>query len=208
VSAQPKAKTSHVVTSVASHSSAHHGNASLPVSEVRDELVRVVMPELRVLMEHLVAGAVERSLAPLLEKQRELEESIKELRSAQVRSAQAAAATTKPAVEMASARVIAVDPRPVAPVSPAVYREAVPVDVVTYREAPVTAPAQPNRETKGNVYQAPHRAARLDSMEDIPSELNGSRRKKLLMVAFAVALFVLILSAVGLSVMSNLGTHL
>lgn len=40
---------------------------------VRDELVHAVMPELRTLVEHLVKTTVERSIASLLDRQRELE---------------------------------------------------------------------------------------------------------------------------------------
>ncbi|MGC4065009.1 MAG: hypothetical protein QM784_10280 [Polyangiaceae bacterium] len=218
MSVQPKIKTNHVVTSVASPSNAHHVNASISVSEVRDELVRVVMPELRVLMEHLVAGAVERAIAPLLEKQHELEDALKELRTVQARAVQPTA-VAKPATQVVSARVAPAESYPAPAVNTAVYREPPQPNVAVYREpakaefngyrdAPVPTTATPNGEPANRVNLATGRSSRLDTLEDIPSELNGSRRKKFLMVAFAVAVFVLILSAVGLSVMSNLGTHL
>ncbi len=48
---------------------------------MRDELVQTVMPELRTLVEHLVKTTVERSLAPLLDRQRELEAKLERVAS-------------------------------------------------------------------------------------------------------------------------------
>jgi hypothetical protein len=173
-------------------------------------LVRIVMPELRVLMEHLVSTAVERSISPLLEKQRELEASLAELRSAQLRSSQVVTASARHVVETAPSRSVQAERRPVAPVNDtAVYREPVPVNVGPYGEVAVPVVAPQNRELNGrNNAAATTRSARLESLEDIPSELNGSRRKKFMMVAFAVIVVVLILSVVSLSVLSNMGTHI
>ena len=69
---------------------------------MRDELVRAVMPELQVLMHHLVDTAVERAITPLLNKQRELEAALKELRNAQVRSEPSPITSAKQAPEPAS----------------------------------------------------------------------------------------------------------
>jgi hypothetical protein len=195
------ASSNSVVTSVTSSASPRKENASVPTSVVRDELVRAVMPELHVLMQHLVEAAVERSIAPLLNNQRELEAALKELRSAQLRTEQALHTSAKHAPELATPAAAArVETRPVAgPAAPSMSRGEVapsPAAVVEHR----VAPARPGGSTT--------RAYDVNALADIPLALNGSRRKRVVLWAFAVTVVALLLAAFGLSALSNMGTYL
>jgi hypothetical protein len=175
-----------VVTSVQC-SAFPNQSASAAAKAVRDEMVRAVMPELRVLLDHLVNTAVERSLGPLIDKQHELETTLKAVQ-AQLREAKNAV----PAREVRS------DARAAVPVAaPALMRP----------EAP-HATHNPTLQTLPRATPAAATAPNTSTAVDIPDELNGSRRKRVVVVSFAIALIVLLSSVVGLSVLSNLGLHL
>jgi hypothetical protein len=179
---------------------------------MRDELVRAVMPELHVLLQHSVNAAVERAMAPLLERQRELEAELTELR-ALARPAAAPSATSTAAVVSRDALV-----RPVATASPAPHATTT---VAEARGVSVASPVAHSVVSRGVesipvISDAPHTARvqghaatslRDDDLYDIPSELNGSKRKKLLLGGFVAGLLLLLLSAAGASLASNLGVH-
>ncbi|HEY5960971.1 MAG TPA: hypothetical protein VIV60_30655 [Polyangiaceae bacterium] len=168
----------------------------MPTGTLRDELVRAVMPELRLLMDHLVNTAVERSIAPLLEKQNELEAALKELRNLQLRSDQAAIATAK---EATLARAAHTESRAhTAANAPSTSRGA---------NAPIQAEAHERSRVRTQTTVAVVTCDAHASL-DIPEELNGSRRKKLVAVMVGTILVVLLLFAVGMSVLSNMGTYL
>jgi hypothetical protein len=188
------------VSSVASRANSTDKSSATPNSELRDELVRAVMPELRVLMQHLVNAAVERSIAPLLDKQRELEASFADLRSAQLRSLTSASTPTKHAPELASvARTVQVEAN--ALVTAAVQT------VSRNGVAPVPAAAVERPTVRARTEVIAAAAYDSNAMADIPRELNGSRRKKAVALAFAISAAILLLSVIGLSVLSNMGTY-
>jgi hypothetical protein len=150
------------------------------------------MPELRLLMDHLVNTAVERSIAPLLEKQNELEAALKELRNLQLRSDQAAIATAKARAAHTESRAHT------AANAPSTSRGA---------NAPIQAEAHERSRVRTQTTVAVVTCDAHASL-DIPEELNGSRRKKLVAVMVGTILVVLLLFAVGMSVLSNMGTYL
>jgi hypothetical protein len=184
------ANPSSAVTSVTSYSTPIEQNSSVSASAVRDELARAVMPELRLLLQHMVETAVERSMAQLLDKQRELEAALNDVRDAQRRAEQSARTcaghTPQPA---AAPRAVHAEARPLA-------NRASP--------APATVIERPAVAARTEVL-----AARCDAnaLADLPPELNGSRRKKVLLAAFSVAAVALVLSSVAASVLSNMGTY-
>jgi hypothetical protein len=163
----------------------------------RDDIVRAVMPELQVLVQHLVTTSVERALAPLLDKQRELEATIKELRKAPVRSEPTPAVAT---THGTAARAVQAQPE-VAATRPAPH--VVP-DIVPQSGATVVARHAPSARS------AVTNAATFDTtpLEDIPLELNGGRRRKAILWTIGVAVLLSLAAAVVLSVLSNRGTYL
>lgn len=190
-----------VVNTVATHANSTEKSASAPNSELRDELVRAVMPELRLLMQHLVTTTVERSIAPLLDKQRELEAAFKELQNAQLRSAQSANNPIKHAPEPIPVnRAVPVE------VSPFVTHSVQTVSAAVVASVPTVAVARPTVSARNEV--VPTFVYDTNSLADIPSELNGSRRKKAVAFAFAVVVAVLLLSVIGLSVLSNMRSQI
>jgi hypothetical protein len=183
------------------------------------------MPELRALVEHLVKTTVERSvtaqlerqgerqrdregerrdregerreleatlksaLAPLLDRQRELENALGDLRRADPRPPDVPGRAPDPVNSLGS--VARAEPPPAlraAPLAPAVA-------------APPRAMARP----LGSTSTSAHDAA---AAWDIPAELNGSRRKRAVNWILGLAGVLLLLSAAGLSVLSNTGTYL
>ncbi len=154
------------------------------------------MPELRVLMDHLVNRAVEQSIAPLLAKQNELEAALRELRNCQVRFEKAASASAKDITPARAAQAEA-------------HAQAVPAVAVMTREHVTTA--QTTAQARSRVGMQAAVAVVADDASaslELPAELNGLRRKKIVVAVFAVGLLVLLLSVAGLSVLSNLGTYL
>ena len=168
---------------------------------MRDELVRAVMPELQVLMHHLVDTAVERAITPLLNKQRELEAALKELRNAQVRSEPSPITSAKPAPEpAATTRTARAEGGTLGtPFVPTMSSAAVVLP-------PATAVARPVVGARSEMIST----AVYDTyvLTDLPSELNGSRRKKAIVLVLASIVILLLLSAIVLSVLSNRGTYL
>lgn len=189
-----------VVTSVASSALSATQSGSVSTSAVRDELVRAIMPELRLLVQHLVETTFERSLAPLVEKQRELEAALKEVRSAQARADQASNASAKrtPAVVTSARPIQTEDPFIVTSAAPGAVREPVVRHADTAIEQPVS------RTRSAALRPATHAASAL---EDMPAELNGSRRKRVIVWTIAICAVSILLSVITLSVASNLGAH-
>jgi diacylglycerol kinase len=186
-----------VVNPVTTSANSTDKNAFAASSEVRDELVRAVMPELRVLMQHLVNTAVERSIAPLLEKQHELEAALKDMQNAQLRSARSANTLATHVNEPALAvRGAPIEANPfvaqVVPNAPAVVGTSVPTVAVSRPVVSVRREVLP-----AAVYDT-------NSLADIPAELNGARRKKVVAFAFAVVVAVLLLSVIFNAVLSNM----
>lgn len=168
---------------------------------MRDELVRAVMPELQVLMHHLVDAAVERAITPLLNKQRELEAALKELHNAQVRPEPSPITSAKQAPEpVLLTRSARTEGGTLGtPFVPTVSGAAVALP-------PATAAARPVGSERREVIPA----AVYDTyvLADLPSELDGSRRKKVTLWVLAGTVILLLLSAIVLSVLSNRGTYL
>jgi len=179
----------------------------LSTRELHDELVRTLMTEVRQQMRPIVDVAVERAVAPLLEKQRELEGALKELRARQGRAqssadpspARSGDAPTSPRSSELGARVAAAR-------SAATQTDAVAVagldtvldtgDAGTTRSRDLVAvPA---------AVTAPYAAATAE----IPLELDGSRRKRTIAWLLGVVALLLILAMAGLSALSNMGIRL
>jgi hypothetical protein len=175
----------------------------LSTRELHDELVRTLMTEVRQQMRPIVDVAIERAVAPLLEKQRELEGALKELRARQGRAqssadpspARSGDAPTSPRSSELGTRVAAAS-------TAATQTDAVAVSVLDTGDAGATRSrdlvAVPAAVT------APYAAATLD----IPLELDGSRRKKTIAWLLGVVALLLILAMAGLSALSNVGIRL
>ena len=195
------ANASPVVRSVTASPRSSEQNSPVRTSVVRDELVRAVMPELQVLMHHLVDTAVERAITPLLKKQQELEAALKELRNAQVRPEPSPITSAKQAPEAVST------PRTARAEGGTLGTPCVPTaSGAAVALPPATAVARPVVSARSEVIPA----AVYDTyvLTDLPSELNGSRRKKATVLVIAGAVILLLLSAIVLSVLSNRGTYL
>jgi hypothetical protein len=199
--AAPVTKVNPTVNSKAVVASTSTGSreqgSSAQSSVTRDEIIRAVVPELQVLLQHLVNNGIERALTPLLEKQRELESAIRELRNAQVRPEAAPVVTTthntaahtviaQPETALArSAQLVVPDP---------IGRSGA---TVVARHAPIA----PSAAMNAMVFDT-------TPLEDIPLELNGGRRKKAMLWILGMAVLLALASAVVLSVLSNQGTYL
>jgi hypothetical protein len=157
---------------------------------LRDELVRALMPDLQALTRHTVDTAVTRATAPLLDQLRELQAELKELRNAQTRAEPAASPRRAPEIATPTRAVQAEAPaaaiRPLATVASPV--------AITVQRPPVSA----------QIRAEPDAAYDLD----IPMELNGMRRKKAVAWVVGVLVTMLLLSAAGISILSNVGTHI
>ena len=175
----------------------------LSTRELRDELVRTLMTEIRQQVRPMVDSAVERAVAPLLEKQRELEGALKELRARQGRAqssadpspARSGDAPTSPRSSELGARIAAAR-------TSATQTDAVAVSVLDTGDAGTTRSrdlvAVPAAVT------APYAAATAE----IPLELDGSRRKRTIAWLLGVVALLLILAMAGLSALSNVGIRL
>jgi hypothetical protein len=184
---------------------------SAPVNtrELRDELVRALMPELRTLVEHLVAVATDRSvapapsrdvdaaiaraIAPLLERQRTLEATIVELQRNALATKTSAGVAQRSPERLVSPGGVQVETQAWVS-SPA---NGSPVDIAIPRALPPPRVAA----TLGT------KAFDTTPWADIPAELNGSRRKRIVLWLLALGLIALLGTAVALSVMSNAGAH-
>jgi hypothetical protein len=185
-------------------------NAPVNTRDLRDELVRALMPELRTLVEHLVAVATDRSvtrepsrdvdaaiaraIAPLLERQRTLEAAVVELQRNTPATKTSGGVAQRPPERLISPGGVQVETQAWIPSS----ANGPPVDTAIPRNLP-----------------APRVAAKLGTnafdttpWADIPAELNGSRRKRIVVWLLAFGLLALLGTAVALSVMSNAGARL
>ncbi|MBN1611087.1 MAG: hypothetical protein JW940_30930 [Polyangiaceae bacterium] len=194
-------------------SSAERGSLVL-TREAREELVRALTPGFR----QLVDSALERTIAPLIEKQRELEAALRDLRAQQSRSspepspARAVDVATPPRISQVEARaaaactsatqahVPAVSVPSTDDAAPTRSRDASPVSVATPADYAAAA------STRAQVLPVPDHHG--STVADIPLELDGSRRKRT--IAWLIVAFVLmgILCAAGLSVLSNMGIRI
>lgn len=197
-------------------------------SEVRDELVRVLMPELRVLTEHLVKTAVERSLASVLDRQRELEAKVTRSGGAsfdkprdfeaQIQAAIAPLFTKQRELEamLAASRHSDVYPQSspgrgalhVPEQQVAARRAGPPPLPSTQAAAQAPAPVAVARPAMGPRPDALAIAAlSSNALDDIPAELNGSRRKRVVVFLLLIVLIGILATVASLSVMSNMGAY-
>lgn len=198
---QETPRASSVVTSAAVSSESKQQSAPAVTTTLRDELVRALMPDLQALIRHMVDRAVERSTAPLLDQLRELQAELRELRSAQTRPEQPSSTSPRRAPELATPTraVQAETPATTTGTSPTRPLETVASPVaITVERPPVSAQTQ---AVPGAVYDT-------SALADIPMELNGLRRRRAVAWVVGVVVTMLVLSAAGISILSNLGTHI
>jgi hypothetical protein len=169
------------------------------------------MPELRTLVEHLVKttveqaanppldrqreleAAIERALSPLVAKQAELEATLSELRRAEVRP------LASPSAALERAPRLTPSPENLDAAQPPVHARAAPFTSVLH------APPHPVAvKLPGAIAAARDPAASWE----LPSELNGSRRKRVVIGILAIGVTLLLLSVAGLAVLSNIGRHI
>lgn len=183
-------------------------------SEARDELVRAVMPELRVLMEQLVKTAVESSTASLLGRQRELEAKVQRTGAASPVEPRELEAAVERAIaplldkqreleaELRDLRRGALPPAGPANVSAQQVRHLAiaPNSVAARRPVAVVPRAVP----------APAVAATHDTepLLDLPAALNGSRRKRVVVWLLALGVILVLASVAGLAALSHGGKYL
>lgn len=202
-------------------SSSVHG-APATTSEVRDELVRALMPELRALTEQLVKTTVERSIASLLDRQRVLEAKLERSdRPAFDKShdfeAKIAAAIAPLIAKQSEFEKVLGTSRPnvgelLASTAPARVEEQVATRRVGPPPLPNQALAVPSiAAERSPMGPRPDEFARAalseNALVDIPAELNGSRRKRVVVFLLVVVLVGILATAAGLSVMSNMGAY-
>jgi hypothetical protein len=199
--------------------SAERGSLVL-TRELRDELVRTLRPELRQLVQHIADSALERTMAPLLQKQRELEAALKELRILQSRYERSAEPSAARAVDVATPpRISQVETRAAAACASATQAQVPAVSVpaadnaapTRSRDAVAVSVATPAgyaaaASTRAHVLRVPGHD--WNTVEDIPSELNGSRRKRTIACLIVVTVLLAILTMAGLSVLSNMGIRI
>jgi hypothetical protein len=179
------------------------------------------MPELRTLVEHLVkttvertlasapAGtgtapspdqrreleaAIERALAPLVTKQRELETALADLRRTEFRPQVSPNTAVQRAPEPTTSR------GSVAVAASATAVRAVPM-APAVSAAPRAIAVQPRSDVLAAAYDA-------SASIELPSALNGSRRKRAVVWILAIGVLLVLLSVVGLAVLSNTGRYL
>jgi hypothetical protein len=182
-------RASSVVTSAAVSSESKSKSAPAVTTALRDELVRALMPDLQVLTRHTVDTAVARATAPLLDQLRELQAELRDLRSAQARPEPATSPRRAPEIATPTRAAQAEAPSPTRPLATVASPAAIAV-----QRPPVSAQTQAVPDVAYDV--------------DIPMELNGMRRKKAVAWVVGVVVTMLLLSAAGISILSNVGTHL
>jgi hypothetical protein len=204
------------------------------------------MPELRALVEHLVKTTVERSVASLLERQRELEAKLERVATslekqrapspvertavpspderrgleAAIQGALAPLLDKQRELEVALGDLRRAERRPEDVPSLVSRRAPEPVTAlgsnalaqpaVVMRAAPI-APAvgaAPRPVAAKPLTLAFTATPDANASWDIPKELNGSRRKRAVIWILAIAVVLLLLSVAGLSVLSNTGRYL
>jgi hypothetical protein len=169
------------------------------------------MPELRTLVEHLVKttverttapslgarheleAAIERAVAPLVAKQRELEAALGDMRREsrhQASPGDAAQRAPEPTTSRGSVEVAA----------PPLAARAAPI-AHALDAAPRPVAAKPRNDVIAVAYDA-------NASWELPSELNGSRRKRVVIWLLAIGVVLLLGSVAGLAVLSNSGIHL
>lgn len=230
-SAKPKA-------AAATASSSLRGSPAL-TSEVRDDLVRALMPDLRILTEQLVKSTVDRSIAPLLNRQRALEAKLEgSSRSspdkphdfeAAIAAALAPLLAKQRELEkmLATSRHAEVHSQPspgtgaakVPDLPSSSTRPAIEEPVAASRARPPPLPVQaaPQPPPLTMAVERPAIAPRSNALApaafdtnalvDIPAELNGSRRKRLVVFLLIVVLVGILATVASLSVMSNMGAY-
>lgn len=192
--ANPKPATAAVATATSSREQ----NASVQSSVTRDDVVRAVMPEIQVLLRHMVDTSIERALLPLLDKQHELETTIKELRQAQVRPEPTPVVTNTRATEASVHQ-----PQPSAAVAVRPAQPIIPDAAARTGATPVVS-----RTMNARSDATPMVVFDTTPLDEIPIELNGRRRTKAILWGISVAVVLAIASAIVLSVLSNQGTYL
>jgi hypothetical protein len=174
--------------SVLGTSSSAERSSPVLTRALRDELVRTALPEIRQLVRYMVDSVVEEAIAPLREKQQELEAALKELRTVQSRSERSPGAAPARAVDVAT-------PPGISQVEP---RAAVPVST----QSGQVAAAIPRADVQ------PMPGKDWSTVADIPAELDGSRRKRTIAWSLGVLMLLAVLCVAGLSVLSNMGIRI
>jgi len=183
------------------------------------------MPELRVLTEHLVKTTVERSIASLLDRQRELEAkldrsdrpSFDKPHDVEDVEAKIAAAIAPLLARQGELERMLGTSRPNVPELPTQAARAPVEEQAAARRArppplPIQAVADPPSAVESPAMR-PHddplamAALSTNALVDIPAELNGSRRKRLVVFLLVVLLVGILASVAALSVMSNMGAY-
>lgn len=158
-------------------------------------MFRSVMPELQVSMRRMIDDAVERAMAPVLAKQRELELAMAQLRRPVIEDE---ARTRTDVAEVTE--VTEVTPELTAPPTLQEAADITVVDASLEQGAGVAAlPVQPRAVRSMTIDTSP--------LADIPPELNGSRRRTTILWVLAVGVVLALVSAVTLSILSNQGTY-
>jgi len=174
------------------------------------------MPELRALVEHLVKTTLERSVASLLARHGELEAKVERVATS-LEKQRALPAAVQPAATpspdgrreleaaVQSALVPLLDRQRALETALADLRRAqtrpAPSLPAAVSAAPRAVPMQPLTAA----FTAAHDPT---AAWDIPAELNGSRRKRVVIWILAIGVILLLLSVAGLSVLSNTGRYL
>jgi hypothetical protein len=176
--------------SVLAPSSSAERSSPVLTPELREELVRSAMSDIRQVLRHMVDAAVERAIEPLLERQQALEAALKELRS---RPEHVPGPSPARAVDVATPpRSSQVEPLPAGP-SPSPTQ--------------TTVPAVPTR-SRAAAAVLPVLSQDWGAVVDIPAELDGSRRKRTIAWSVGVVALLAVLCMAGLSVLSNMGIRL
>ncbi len=194
------------------------------------------MPELRVLTERLVKTSVERAMASLLDRQRELEAKLERSGGssavkphdfeAKLKAAIAPLLAKQSELEMmlGALRHAQVRPRPspgggaphVPELPTSTGRDPVEVHGAAPRGGPPPLPTQA-MAPRPSAVEPPAMAAQKDpfavpalsanTLVDLPAELNGSRRKRLVVFLLLLTVIGVLATVASLSVMSNMGAY-
>ncbi|HEU5073396.1 MAG TPA: hypothetical protein VFU02_04475 [Polyangiaceae bacterium] len=159
------------------------------------------MPELRVLTEQLVKSSIERSIASLLDRQRELEVKVERSGGASFDKPRDSEARLEAAIAPLLAKQRALELMLDA-IRQAQGRPAPPTQTAAQR--PMTAERLAMEPPRDALAVA---ALSANALIDIPEELNGSRRKRIVVLLLVLTVIGILATVVSLSAMSNMGAY-
>ena len=162
------------------------GTAGTAPSPRREEREHALTPDLRAEIQSIVRSTVDRAIAPLLDKQKKLEQALEHAR------VELEAERTKLATAPAMPPPVPV----VVPATPVAVVCATPVAVAS----PIAAPPPDDAESIPVFVEEELAAAPLLETSDVPWELDGSRRRRLVAWIFGTV-FVLALAAASAAAM-------